>query len=100
MQIGCPHPKYLPADFTSADLSEYITYRRIRPGGESMADWRMAMICATVANFSGNVDAKKKPQGLMVSDFLPKLNPEKKTPKMIQTIMGIIAEANSGGSGD
>jgi hypothetical protein len=91
--LGWPHPDYLLPYLTSSQLSEWEAYRRIKPFGQEMDDHRMAMICAAVANFSGNVDRKRKPQGLKVADFLPEPKKSKRQIIAKAKLAQMIAEA-------
>ncbi len=44
---------------------------------EELADWRMGMICAIIAN--ANRNHRKKPTPFQPQDFMPKKQQEKKT---------------------
>lgn len=52
---------------SSAEFMDWCAFYEIEPWGYDAANWRMGVVAATVANYSGNT---KKP--LKVSDFLPR----------------------------
>lgn len=62
------------ASITSAEFSDWCAYFSVEPWGYGIENWRMGVVAATVANYSGNVKKAVK-----VSDFLPR-KPKKLTP--------------------
>jgi hypothetical protein len=65
----------LQRSMSSSEFMDWCAYYEIEPWGYEADNWRMGVLAATAANYSGNI---KKP--LKVSDFLPrqprKLSPE------------------------
>ena len=65
----------LQRSMSSSEFMDWCAYYEIEPWGYEADNWRMGVLAATTANYSGNI---KKP--LKVSDFLPrqprKLSPE------------------------
>lgn len=57
----------LQRSMSSAEFVDWCAFYEIEPWGYEAENWRMGVVAATVANYSGNV---KKP--LKVSDFLPR----------------------------
>jgi hypothetical protein len=51
----------------SKELTEWMAYEQIEPFGQSMENWRMAMICCTIANCHRG----KNDKVFKVEDFMP-----------------------------
>jgi hypothetical protein len=59
---------------SSAEFVEWGAFYALEPWGWNAENWRMGVVAATVANYSGNVKKPVKP-----SDFIPR-PPKKLTP--------------------
>jgi hypothetical protein len=60
----------LLARISSRELSEWICYFGLEgPAGEVRADWRAALVAATVANV--NRDPKRRAEPFLPKDFMP-----------------------------
>jgi hypothetical protein len=62
---------------SSAEFVQWCAFYALEPWGSRADNWRMSVIAATVANYSGNV---KKGKAVKPSDFIPraplKLSPD------------------------
>lgn len=69
------------ADLTSAEFVDWCAFYSMEPWGFHADAWRMGVIAATTANYSGRVKRPLKP-----SDFLPsdKPRPRKMTPAQLK----------------
>lgn len=54
------------ASLSSAEFSDWCAFYRLEPWGYEADTWRMAVLAATTANYSGNVR-----KALDVADFIP-----------------------------
>lgn len=56
----------LEQTLTSAEFSDWCAFYSLEPWGHEIANWRMGVLAATTANFSGRAKKRLKP-----SDFMP-----------------------------
>jgi hypothetical protein len=66
---------------SSAEFVQWCAFYSLEPWGFDSDNWRMGVIGATVANYSGRVKKAVKP-----SDFFPKA-PRKLTPKEARQLL-------------
>lgn len=56
------------ADITSAEFVDWCAFYSLEPWGFHADTWRMGVIAATTANYSGHVKKPLKPSDFMPSD--------------------------------
>lgn len=66
---------------SSAEFVDWCAFYSLEPWGYDVGNWRMGVLGATVANYSGNVKKALKP-----SDFIPK-PPKKLTPQQMRDLI-------------
>ena len=70
LALGYPHPDWLCDLLTPEQMNEWWEYYKLDPFGD---DWeRTAVMCATIANVSGNLK-----KALSVDDFMPQFETKK-----------------------
>ena len=70
LALGLPSVAYAQTQISSREFAEWLAYDRIAPLGPERADWRAALIAATVANaFRGRARRAYK-----VEDFMPRFD--------------------------
>lgn len=74
---------------TAEEFVEWAAFYELEPWGFHADNWRMAVVAATTANYSGNVKKALKP-----SDFLPgskKRSKRRQSPEEIQQVLQTMA---------
>jgi hypothetical protein len=82
------------ASLNARQIAEWIAYDQLEPiDPEGRADWRAAMLAATVANYSGRAGKK----GRKISDFMPKFTrPRKKSLRELKDMVIMLGKMYGG----
>ena len=84
----------LRQQMSSAEFTDWCAYYQLEPWGYDAENWRMGMVCSTVANAAG----RKKP--LKPSDFLPR-SPlrQRQSPEQMRNALAAVGEERGSGHG-
>ena len=83
----------LQATITGDEFAGWCSFYALEPWGYEADTWRMAVLAATTANYSGNI---RKP--LDVADFIPGIdrNRPKQTPEQMRRAIKTMTERDDG----
>jgi hypothetical protein len=65
LALGVPHPRYLSAYLTAADMAEWQAFNNLSPIGQVRDDYHAALVAWTTARTQGNKSAK-------LASFMPR----------------------------